>query len=160
VLDARLEVCAPDDTTREIPVERYAASPGAPDGLLTALFVPVAPARSGSAYLKHGRVAQDRATVGVAAWLVRGTDGRCAAVRLAVGGLEAAPVVRASAIEAEASGAVIDDALLGRLARLAATTLPTQDDELASAEYRRQLLSVYLPRALAAAWVRSAENAA
>lgn len=163
VLDACLSLSLATGATRELSVEDYVAAvrePAVAPSLITALSVPPAPSRSGSCYLKHGRVSQDRATVGVAAWLTRGTDGRCAAVRIAIGGLASSPVVRASAVEAAVIGASVDAALLERAGRAAATSLATQDDELASADYRRQLLAVYVPRALQIAWARSGEASA
>jgi carbon-monoxide dehydrogenase medium subunit len=118
--------------------------------LVTAIRIPRQPMAAASCYLKHGRVAQDRATIGVAVWLAGDAGGACHAVRIAIGGLRH-PVVRASAVETILQGQRLTPALMQEAGALAAATLGTQTDELASADYRSQLLRVYLPQALASA---------
>src|SRR5262249_57568026 len=86
----------------EQPMEDFVRGAGVLDLAATeiavALRVTVPPTRSGSAYLKHGRVYQDRATIGVAAWVAVDGAGHCADLRIAVGGL-ARPIERAAAAE-------------------------------------------------------------
>ena len=123
--------------------------------IVTTLRVPVPPARSGSAYVKHGRVYQDRATIGVAAWAAVDGAGRCAEVRIAVGGL-ARPIERVAAAEEALRGRVGDASRLAVAGEAAAASLRTQSDELASAEYRTQLLRVQVPKALEIALGRAA----
>ena len=55
-------------------------------------------------------------------------------------------------------GQSLNAALLEDLKHWAPTTITTHTDELASAAYRRQLIGVYVPRALALAWQRSMES--
>jgi CO/xanthine dehydrogenase FAD-binding subunit len=130
------------------------------DELIVALRLPPAAPGSGSCYLKHGRVAQDRATLGVAAAIVRDRAGRCLKARLAVGGLAGQPFVHAHTVEALVAGKLVDDALLETAGAEAARAIATVADELASADYRTQLLRIYVPRALALAHARGARDAA
>ena len=161
VFAARMRV-ATADGSRDIALEAFVLGPGRTqlraDELALGLIVPRPPARTGSCYLKHGRVAHDRATIGVAAALTRSAGGECEHVQIAIGGLAAHPIARAGAVEDCVRGQVVDAALLRGVAQLAAQSLATQSDELASAEYRTQLLSIYLPRAVELAWQRSVEG--
>lgn len=163
VLAARLCVTGPQGT-REVAVESFVRGPRlvqlAAHELAVGLLLPPPPPHTGSGYLKHGRVTQDRATVGVAVRLTRSANGTCTAARIAIGGLAQHPICRAFALEARLRDQPLNADLLREIAQLAATTIATHDDELASAAYRRQLLSVYVPRALELAWHRSTENVA
>ena len=148
-----------DRGTREQPIDDFVKGVGVLDlsatEIVIALRVPLPPARSGSAYLKHGRVYQDRATLGVAAWVATDATGRCADVRIAIGGL-ARPVERATAAEEAIRGKAGDAARLAATGEAAAASLRTQSDELASAEYRTQLIRVQVPKALEIALGRAA----
>jgi carbon-monoxide dehydrogenase medium subunit len=130
----------------------YRAHPRRGD-LVTAIRLPQPAATSASAYLKHGRVAQDRATLGVAVWLALDDRRACAEIRIAIGGLRQ-PIERAGAVEAMLHGQRLSPELMDEAGALAATTLESQSDELASADYRSQLLRACLPRALACALER------
>jgi carbon-monoxide dehydrogenase medium subunit len=150
-LDARAVIAGRARGTRELAVERFVVGVGrvdlAPSELVTALRVPAPPARSASAYLKHGRVYQDRATLGVAVRVALDASGRCADVRIAVGGLTK-PIERAVAAEDVLRGQVCGRERLAEAGDAAARALTTQTDELASAEYRTQLLRVQVAKAL------------
>lgn len=159
-LGAKVVVAAgPDGKTREQPVSDFVKGVGAIDlgagEIVTALRVPLPAARSASTYLKHGRVYQDRATLGVAVWVATDGAGHCADVRIAVGGL-ARPVERASAAEEVIRGKACDTARLAEAGEAAARSLHTQTDELASAEYRTDLLRVQVAKALEIALGRTA----
>ena len=151
-LDAKVVVTGGGaGNAREQPIDEFVTGVGlvhlGAGEIVTALRVPLPPARSASAYLKHGRVYQDRATLGVAARVTIATSGHCADVRIAIGGL-AKPVERATAAEDVLRGHPGDTARLAAVGEAAATSLRTQSDELASAEYRTQLLRVQVPKAL------------
>ena len=158
-LAAKVVVAGGDTRAREQPIEDFVRGAGVLDmaatEIIVAIRVPVPPARSGSAYVKHGRVYQDRATIGVAAWVAVDGAGHCADVRIAVGGL-ARPIERAAAAEEELRGKVCDSPRLAQAGEAAAASLRTQSDELASAEYRTQLLRVQVPKALEVALGRTA----
>jgi carbon-monoxide dehydrogenase medium subunit len=150
-LGAKVVVAGGSGRTRVQPIEDFVRGAGvldlAPTEIVTALRLPIPSARSGSAYVKHGRVYQDRATIGVAAWVAVDGGGHCVDVRIAVGGL-AGPIERAAAAEKVLRGKVCDTSPLAEAGEAAAASLRTQGDELASAEYRTQLLRVQVPKAL------------
>ncbi len=153
VLGAEVEI-AGSRATRRLTVEEFVLGPRQTalkaDELAIALHVPKP--NGGSAYVKHGRVTQDRATLSVAVALDHSSGRR--AVRIAVGGLSLHPICRALEAEASLQDAVLDDAALRRAGECAANSLSPQTDELASADYRRQLLRVLVPRALGLAAAR------
>jgi CO/xanthine dehydrogenase FAD-binding subunit len=85
--------------------------------------------------------------VGLAAMLV--LDGRrCRVARLAVGGVGASPVVLERA-EQGLEGQELDDATIARAADAAADEVEPMDDLQGSAEYRRDMLRVWLRRVVA-----------
>ena len=158
VLNARIELLSPRGQ-RSLPLAQAILAPGrtalTEDEFATGLTL--APDTSGSAYLKHGRAAQDRATLGIAAAVTVDADGHCRAARVAIGGLASHPFVVVDGLEALLLEQRLTPALLLEAGRLAAARSVPQDDELASAAYRRQLLSVYLPRAIELAAARGTE---
>jgi CO/xanthine dehydrogenase FAD-binding subunit len=82
--------------------------------------------------------------------------GRCADVRIAIGGL-ARPVERATTAEEALRGKAVDAGAIAAAGETAAGSLRTQTDELASADYRTQLLRVQVPKALEIAFRRAAQ---
>jgi carbon-monoxide dehydrogenase medium subunit len=152
-LDAKVVVAGGESgSTREESIDEFVKGVGFvhldPGQMVTALRVPLPPARSASAYLKHGRVYQDRATLGVAVRVVlAAATGHCTDVRIVIGGL-AKPVERATAAEDVLRGHPVDTTRVAAAGEAAATSLQTQSDELASAEYRTQLLRVQVTKAL------------
>jgi carbon-monoxide dehydrogenase medium subunit len=160
-LGASLRLAGPTGR-RDVGVESFVLGPRhtalRAQEMVLALRLPTPPPHTGSCYLKHGRAVQDRATLGVAVCLTRGPDGRCAEVSIALGGLAQHPICRATQIEDRVRGQILNAALLEDLKHWAPTTITTHTDELASAAYRRQLIGVYVPRALALAWQRSMES--
>ncbi|HXJ77218.1 MAG TPA: xanthine dehydrogenase family protein subunit M [Candidatus Methylomirabilis sp.] len=113
--------------------------------VLTAIDVPAMPAGARWRYLKWTpRAQEDKALVGLAAVLVM--DGRrCRGARLGVGGVGASPVVLAAA-EHALEGQELDDATIARAADAAAAEVDPMDDLQGSAEYRRDMLRVWLRR--------------
>ena len=119
----------------------------APDEVITAVEVPAAGARTGSAYLKHAHPASGYAVCGAAAVVVLDAAGRCASARLAVGGVTPVPV----AIDLAAlSGATLEQpAVDGALAGI--DIADPLSDSYASGAYRIRLARVLGRRALLAA---------
>jgi aerobic carbon-monoxide dehydrogenase medium subunit len=113
--------------------------------VLTAIDVPAMPAGARWRYLKWTpRAQEDKALVGLAAVLVM--DGRrCRVGRLGVGGVGASPVVLAAA-EHALEGQELDDATIARAADAAAAEVDPMDDLQGSAEYRRDMLRVWVRR--------------
>lgn len=116
--------------------------------VLTAIDVPAMPAGARWRYLKWTpRAQEDKALVGLAAVLVM--DGRrCRVARLGVGGVGASPVVLAAA-ERALEGQELDDATIARAADAAAAEVDPMDDLQGSAEYRRDMLRVWVRRVVA-----------
>ena len=116
--------------------------------VLTGIDIPAIPADARWRYLKWTpRAQEDKALVGLAAMLV--LDGRrCRVARLAVGGVGASPVVLERA-EQGLEGQELDDATIARAADAAADEVEPMDDLQGSAEYRRDMLRVWLRRVVA-----------
>jgi len=117
-----------------------------PSELLTWISIP-ATGTAKAVYLKHRHPASSFAVVGVAA-LVQMKDGKCADVRLSIGGATATPV-RAKSAEAVLRGQQPTDANIERAAAAVEDSLKnTFGDSYASAEYRVHLATVMAKRAL------------
>jgi carbon-monoxide dehydrogenase medium subunit len=115
--------------------------------LLVEVAVPRQPRPGAGVYIKWSpRSMEDKALVGVAA-VVRGEAGVCEELRLAVGGVNPIPV-RLAAAEATARGHRLGDALIRAVARDAAREADPIADVQGSAEYRRDMVEVWVARAL------------
>ena len=113
--------------------------------VLTGIDVPAMPAGARWRYLKWTpRAQEDKALVGLAAMLVM--DGRrCRVARLAVGGVGASPVVLGRA-EGALEDQELDETAIARAAEAAAGEVQPMDDLQGSAEYRRDMLRVWVRR--------------
>ncbi|HUF93760.1 MAG TPA: xanthine dehydrogenase family protein subunit M [Candidatus Limnocylindria bacterium] len=113
--------------------------------LLTGIDVPPMPAGARWRYLKWTpRAQEDKALVGLAALLVM--DGRrCRVARLGLGGVAASPMVLARAEQA-LEGRELDAAAIARAADAAAEEVEPMADLQGSAEYRRDMLRVWVQR--------------
>lgn len=160
-LDARVIVAKADGSTRREAVETFITGSRschlARDELVTAIEIPLPDTRGGSSYIKHGRVAQDRAILGVAVSLTLGPNAVCERIRIAVCGIAPQPR-RARALEETLVGKTLDAAALKAAGAFAAESIPTQSDPMASAAYRTQLLRVTVPETIAQA-VHNAQQA-
>jgi aerobic carbon-monoxide dehydrogenase medium subunit len=119
------------------------------DELITAVVVP-AQGGSSAAYLKcTTRAVHDWPALGVAVSLDR--DGASVrAARIVISAATEKPV-RLPGAEAAVRGASLDDAVMRRAGDAAATEADTISDGQGSAAYKRQLVRVYVRRALSAA---------
>ncbi len=138
---------------RTIPVENlfagYFETVLARNELITALIVP-AQGRRRAAYLKcTTRAVHDWPALGVAV-SVDSDGGAVRAARIVISAATEKPI-RLPGAEAALQGGRIDDALLRRAADAAAAEAETISDGQGSAAYKRQLVRVYVRRALAAA---------
>ncbi len=116
-----------------------------PAEVLAGIDVPLLPAQARWRYLKWTpRAQEDKALVGLAA--VLGLDGRrCRVARLAVGGVGASPVVLTRAEQA-LEGQELVEATIARAADAAADEVDPMDDLQGSADYRRDMLRVWVRR--------------
>ncbi|HVA29955.1 MAG TPA: xanthine dehydrogenase family protein subunit M [Gaiellaceae bacterium] len=157
VHDAVAEVAGPGGE-RSLPLGELFAGPGRttldPGELLTAVSLRVPAASAGSCYLRQTvRWSMDLAGVGVAASVeVDGTT--VTRARIALGAVAPVPLLVAAAADAvvgtECSAADAEEAG----ARAAAACSPITDAR-GTAEYRRQVVAVLVPRALHISWLRA-----
>lgn len=98
-------------------------------------------------YLKWTpRAQEDKALVGLAAMLVV-EDGVCRTARLGVGGVAQSPVTLTAA-EGVLAGARLDERTVGQAAETAADEVDPIDDLQGTAEYRRDMLHVWVRRVM------------
>lgn len=157
VHDATAEIAGPDGA-RTIPLADLFAGPGrttlAAAELLTGLRLHAPASASGSCYLRQTvRWSMDLAGVGVAASV--STDGTIVTgARVALGAVAPVPLLVPAA-----SDAVVGEALTATTAdeagtRAAAACSPITDAR-GTQQYRRDVVSVLVPRALRIAWLRA-----
>lgn len=150
-LDAVVEVTGPDGT-RDVAVEDFLVAfyqtALETAELVTAVRVPLLDAGTGAVYEKFvTRSSEDRPCVGVCAVVRLADDGTLADVRAAVGAAAEVPL-RLRDAEAAALGAAPDAATFGRLADAYADAVDPLDDMRGSAWYRREMVRVWVRRAL------------
>lgn len=155
-LGARVEIRGAGGR-RELPLDEffrdYYETALEPGELVTAVTVPVLPARSGATYLKFlPRTADDYATVAVAATVTLEPDGeRCHEARIALGSVGVTPL-RSRAAEALLSGERLGDSLLRAAGEAAGGDVDPLSDHRGSAAYKRAMTAVMVGRALTQAW--------
>lgn len=115
--------------------------------ILVEIEVPPQPAGA-SAYVKWSpRSREDKALVGLAALVGRDDGDVCRTLVLAAAGVAATPV-RLARAEAAGRGLRLDEATIRAVARAAAEEVNPIADVQGSAEYRRQMLEVWVARTL------------
>ena len=148
---AALVVIAGPDGERELPVERVFRGPGGtclePRQLVREIRIdPPAPGARG-VFLKKGRVRMDLGLASVAA--VVELDGEtCTRARLAAGSVAPTPI-RLRRVEQLVEGRRLTAELLAEARRLAFDEVAPITDIRATEDYRRQIVGVYVERALA-----------
>jgi carbon-monoxide dehydrogenase medium subunit len=117
-----------------------------PDEILTGIEIPLPPAESTAAYLKHTHRAGDLAIVGAAA-LLDMQNGFCREARIALGGV--GPVsFRATAAEQLLAGRVLTEQVIGEAAAAAMEMADPLSDAHASADYRSKMVRIFVARAV------------
>jgi aerobic carbon-monoxide dehydrogenase medium subunit len=155
-LGATIGVAGPKGA-RTIPVEAlfagYYETVLDHDELITDLAVPAQAGRR-TVYLKcTARAAHDWPAIGIAVSLRRDGD-QIAEPRVALGAATAKPM-RLAAAEAALGGGRAVAATLARAGEAAVAEAPIEGDQHGSAAYKKELLRVYLARAVAAAWAEA-----
>lgn len=118
-----------------------------PDELITNIRIPPLPASSRTGYLRFkARSSEDRPCLSVAA-VADLENGACADLRVAIGAATEAPV-RLPQVEGLARGRPLDDQLISEVADRYASQVEAIEDLRASAWYRRQMIRVFVRRAL------------
>ncbi|MGH2782325.1 MAG: FAD binding domain-containing protein [Thermoleophilaceae bacterium] len=120
-----------------------------PGEILTQVRIAPPPPGAKGAYVKFcPRSAEDRALIGVAALLVTAGDGRqCRDVRLALGGAAPTPL-RARRAEDVLRGEALTDPAIRAAADAAAGEADPLSDLMGSADYRREMVRVWVRRVL------------
>jgi carbon-monoxide dehydrogenase medium subunit len=150
VLGAKTKITGADGE-RTIPIENFFTGPGQtvlkPDEILVEIQVPNLLPRSGGVYIKHAiRKAMDLAMVGVAALVT--VDGDVLSdVKIALGAVAPTPV-RAKKAEGILRGKKLSNDLLQKAGQNALDECSPIDDIRSSAEYRRKMIKVLVPRAI------------
>jgi aerobic carbon-monoxide dehydrogenase medium subunit len=116
-----------------------------PGELLTEIHVPP-PERPGWSHIKFTpRSIEDFATVGIAITL-KAENGTCEDVRLGLNSV-ASTIVHAKKAEEVLRGKAITDTALQEMGEVAATECDPTEDNRGSAEYKRDMVKVLVPRA-------------
>ncbi len=136
---------------RDLPVENVVTAPGQTslsDGeIITSVFLPARPARSGDAYLRFiPRTEMDIAVVGAGINVTLDDQGTCIAARVGLGAVAATPLLVETAASA-LMGTRIDDAALENLASAASAACSPIDDKRGTIEYRTKVAGVLARRA-------------
>jgi len=117
------------------------------DEILTEVRMPVLSRRTGGAYLKLYRSKGDLAMVGVATAITLGRDGVCEDVRLGLAGVGSTPI-RASKAEDALKRKKPHARLIEEAAARASEASNPSSDIQGSAEYKREMVKVYVKRAI------------
>lgn len=148
--DATIRVIGPKGR-RDIPAREFFKGPFetalAPNEIVIEVRFPAPAGRSGSAYAKFAHPASGFAIVGVAAVATVKGDGSVERAAIAVTGAAPSPF-RATAAERAIVGTRGDANAVVAAAAKAADGVEAMSDLVASAEFRRHLVTVYARRAL------------
>jgi aerobic carbon-monoxide dehydrogenase medium subunit len=152
-LDAEVCVAGPGGQ-RVVPIARFfrgfyeaALEPGE---IVTAVRVPPTPAGARGGYVKYtSRSAEDKPLVGVAALVALDASGRCVEARIGLGGAAPTPM-RAAQAERALRGEALTEAAVRAAAEAAAREADPLSDLMGSADYRREMVRVWVRRLLVA----------
>jgi len=151
VLDATLDIAGPNgERSMDIVAFFRGVRENALDRgeLLTEIQLPVHPPRTGTAFVKRGRVATaDLAIVNVAVRLTLAADNTCQDVRIALGAVAPTPL-RAKETEAMLQGEEPQEKLFERVAARASEEIKPISDVRSSAAYRTVLSRILVEQAL------------
>jgi carbon-monoxide dehydrogenase medium subunit len=143
---------------RTIPIDRFFtglfSTALAPGEILTEIRVPVAPPRSGGAYVKLERKVGDYATAAAAAQVTLNSAGAIERAGIALTSAGPTPV-RAVDAERFLKGKVPDRQTIAEAARRAAQAASPSADRRGSVEYKREMARVLTARALTTAVERA-----
>lgn len=162
-LGSRIQIAGPHGQ-RSMPVEEFFTGPGQtalePGEMVTALQVPPAGPRTGSAYGRHTpRQAMDIAVVGVGvAVTLTPRTGTCEGIGIVLGAVAPVPL-RARKAEALLKDQVPTPELIDQAAEAAVQESQPIDDVRASASYRRDLVQTLTRRMVNAALADARQSA-
>ena len=145
--------------TRDVPVLEIPVGPGklslAKGEIVTSIFLPARPLRSGDAYLRFiPRTEMDIAVASAGVSLTLDGAGKITAARVALGAV--APTVRLVDAASEAIiGTKLDDAALAKLMLAASAACSPIDDKRGTIAFRTQVAGVLAKRAALIAYSRA-----
>lgn len=150
-LGARARLLGPDGT-RDVPLSEFFlgfyTTALEPVEVLTEIIIPSLPITARSAYFKYTSVsAEGRPCVAVGAVADFDEDGKCQDLRIAVGAAVETPQ-RVMEAETMAHGQTLTDELVVAIAEEYARALDPLSDVRGSAWYRREMIGVFVKRAL------------
>jgi len=148
--DADVRILGPRGS-RDLPVADVIVGPGRTaleDGeIVTSVFLPARPPRSGDAYLRLiPRTEMDIAVVGCGINVTLDDNGTCTAARVALGAVAPTPLLVQSAADT-LIGTKIDDQALASLGPAASAVCRPIDDKRGTVDYRTQVAGVLAKRA-------------
>lgn len=138
--------------TREVPLSEFFlgfyTTMLEPDEILTEVVIPPIPETARAAYHKYTSLsAEGRPAVAVGALADFDADGKCKDLRVAVGAAVETPQ-RVENAELMARGLTLTDELVAAIAQEYARTLDPLSDVRGSAWYRKEMIGVFVKRAL------------
>ena len=149
-LSAQAKITGPDGD-RVVALENFFTGPGftvlKKGELLLEIQVPVPPAGTRGAYMKHSRSPVDLAVVGVAVIMTGNGGGTCQDVKIVLGAVAPTPM-RAKKAEGILKGQKIEPSLIEKAAQVASEEAQPITDVRASAAYRTEMVRVFTRRAL------------
>jgi 2-furoyl-CoA dehydrogenase FAD binding subunit len=149
---------ASTEETREVEVEdffvTYLTTDILPTELLTEVHIPIWQGRVGYSFHEISRRHGDFALVASACQLTLDDHNNISKVRLALGGVEAVPLL-VDEVNQILAGEQLSEALLNKVADIVATSVDPESDLHASADYRRHLATVLAKRTLQSAYSKA-----
>jgi carbon-monoxide dehydrogenase medium subunit len=151
-LEARVQVHGGAEKKREIPLGEFFlgfyTTVLAPNEILTEVIVPALPSSARAAYHKYTSIsAEGRPCVAVGAVADFDPNGKCLDLKIAVGAAVEMPQ-RVRDAEAMAHGHALSDELVAAIADEYARTLDPLTDVRGSAWYRKEMIRVFVKRAV------------
>jgi len=116
-----------------------------PDEMLTEIQVPTPPPHTGTAYAKLMVMKGDMGVVGAAVSITLDSKGSCQDARIALSNCSSVPL-RAKKAEKVLIGKTINNTLPTEAGEVASTEADPPDDVHGSAEYRREMVKVFVKR--------------
>jgi carbon-monoxide dehydrogenase medium subunit len=142
---------------RELSIEDFFVDVGQtalePHEIVTEIVIPGLPSRTGTAFLKLSKTAEDIAKVNVAV-MVTVVDGKCSDVKIALGSVAPTPI-RAGKAEEVMKGKDMDKGSIDDASEAAAESASPISDVRSTAEYRKEMVRVLVKDALEMAVARA-----
>jgi len=124
-----------------------------PHEIVTEIFVPGLPARTGGAFMKLAKTMDDIAKINTAV-TVTVADGKCQQTLIALGSVAPTPI-RVTEAEGTLNGQKLDEETIARAAEAAAESVKPITDVRSTAVYRKEMVKVLVKDALEKAVARA-----